>query len=76
MGKERFEAVVIGCGVAGLSIAEAGARVAVLEGAAPKERGGQGRYTEAYLRTKSKADVTDDLEHTSPRTAAAPSTPT
>ena len=38
------------------------APVAVLERAPPEERGGQSRYTEAYLRMKSEAEVTDDFE--------------
>ena len=54
---DRYDVVVVGCGVAGLSAAvsaaEAGARVAVLERAPREERGGQSRYTEAYLRMKS-----------------------
>ncbi|WP_270934623.1 FAD-dependent oxidoreductase [Falsiroseomonas oryzae] len=58
--------VVVGCGVAGLSAAvaaaEAGARVAVLERAPREERGGQSRWTEAYLRMKSHTEVTDDFE--------------
>lgn len=58
--------VVVGCGVAGLSAAvaaaEAGAQVTVLERAPREERGGQSRYTEAYLRMKSEAEVTDDFE--------------
>lgn len=66
MREEEFEVVVAGCGVAGLSAAvaaaEAGARVAVLERAPREERGGQSRYTEAYLRMKSEAEVTDDFE--------------
>ena len=66
MREERFEVVVAGCGVAGLSAAvaaaEAGARVAVLERAPREERGGQSRYTEAYLRMKSETEVTDDFE--------------
>lgn len=63
---ERYDVVVAGCGVAGLSAAvsaaEAGARVAVLERAPREERGGQSRYTEAYLRMKSDTEVTDDFE--------------
>lgn len=63
---ERFDVVVAGCGVGGLSAAvaaaEAGARVAVLERAPRSERGGQSRYTEAYLRMKSDTEVTDDFE--------------
>lgn len=62
----EFDVVVVGCGVAGLAAAvaaaEAGARVAVLERATREERGGQSRYTEAYLRMKSGDAVTDDFE--------------
>ena len=63
---DRYDVVVVGCGVAGLSAAvsaaESGARVAVLERAPREERGGQSRYTEAYLRMKSESEVTDDFE--------------
>jgi tricarballylate dehydrogenase len=66
MDREQFDVVVAGCGVAGLSAAvaavEKGARVAVLERAPRDERGGQSRYTEAYLRMKSESEVTDDFE--------------
>ena len=66
MKHEQFDVVVAGCGVAGLSAAvaaaENGARVAVLERAPKEERGGQSRYTEAYLRMKSHTEVTDDFE--------------
>ena len=66
MRVEQFDIVVAGCGVAGLSAAvaaaEAGARVALLERAPRAERGGQSRYTEAYLRMKSATEVTDDFE--------------
>ena len=61
-----FDLVVVGCGVAGLSAAvaaaELGAMVAVLERATYEERGGQSRYTEAYLRMKSLSEVSDDFE--------------
>ena len=64
--ENKFDVVVAGCGVAGLSAAvaaaEAGARVAVLERAPEEERGGQSRYTEAYLRMKSLTEVSDDFE--------------
>ncbi len=64
--REQFDVVVAGCGVAGLSAAvaaaESGAKVAVIERAPREERGGQSRYTEAYLRMKSEAEVTDDFE--------------
>lgn len=58
--------VVVGCGIAGLSAAaaahEAGARVVVLERAPKEERGGNTRYTEAYLRMNSIDEVSDDFE--------------
>lgn len=64
--ENKFDVVVAGCGVAGLSAAvaaaEAGARVAILERAPEEERGGQSRYTEAYLRMKSLTEVSDDFE--------------
>jgi tricarballylate dehydrogenase len=66
MKREAYDVIVAGCGVAGLSAAvaaaENGARVAVLERAPRDERGGQSRYTEAYLRMKSESEVTDDFE--------------
>lgn len=62
----NFDLVVVGCGVAGLSAALSGAenglRVAVLERATREERGGQSRFTEAYLRMKSHEEVTDDFD--------------
>ena len=61
-----FDVVVAGCGIGGLSAAvsalEEGASVAILERASESERGGNTRYTEAYLRMKSEAEVTDDFE--------------
>ena len=61
-----FDLVVAGCGIAGLSAAvsaaECGLKVAVLERAPEAERGGQSRYTEAYLRMKSADAVSDDFE--------------
>ncbi|HMN78640.1 MAG TPA: FAD-dependent oxidoreductase [Burkholderiaceae bacterium] len=66
MQDRRFDVVVAGCGVAGLSAAvaaaQAGARVAVLERAPVEDRGGQSRWTEAYLRMKSHEAVSDDFE--------------
>lgn len=66
MERRSFDVVVAGCGVAGLSAAvsarQNGAKVAVLERATREERGGQSRYTEAYLRMKSHSEVTDDFE--------------
>ncbi|MCG7200267.1 FAD-dependent oxidoreductase [Marinobacter pelagius] len=62
----KFDLVVVGCGVAGLSAAvsaaENGLKVAVLERATREERGGQSRFTEAYLRMKSETEVTDDFD--------------
>ena len=62
----EYDVVIVGCGVAGLSAAvssaEQGLRVALLERATRDERGGQSRYTEAYLRMKSQTEVTDDFE--------------
>lgn len=62
------DVIVVGCGIAGLSAAvaaqEAGARVAVLERAPPEERGGNTRYTGAWMRMESEAEVSDDFtEH-------------
>jgi len=66
METQDFDVVAAGCGVAGLSAAvaaaESGARVALVERASREERGGQSRYTEAYLRMKSHREVTDDFE--------------
>jgi tricarballylate dehydrogenase len=63
---QRYDLVVAGCGIAGLSAAvsaaEGGLKVAVLERATEAERGGQSRYTEAYLRMKSLEAVSDDFE--------------
>jgi len=61
-----FDVVVAGCGVAGLSAAvtaaELGMKVAILERSSKEERGGQSRWTEAYLRMKSLEEVSDDFE--------------
>lgn len=66
MKAEAFDVIAAGCGVAGLSAAvsaaQNGARVAILERSTRGERGGQSRYTEAYLRMKSESEVTDDFE--------------
>lgn len=64
-GASRFDVVVVGCGVAGLSAAvaaaEAGARVAVLERSTYDERGGNTRYTTAALRMSSEDAVSEDF---------------
>ena len=66
MKELEFDVVVAGCGIAGLtaavSAAEKGARVAVLERAPMEERGGNTRYTEAYLRMKNEQETADDFE--------------
>lgn len=57
--------VVIGCGVAGLSAAvaaaEGGARVVVLERAPECDRGGNSRYTSAWMRMTNEDEISDDL---------------
>jgi tricarballylate dehydrogenase len=64
--EQSFDVVVVGCGIAGLSAAvsasQKGARVALLERASREERGGNTRYTEAFLRMKSADEVADDFE--------------
>ncbi|WP_116083575.1 FAD-dependent oxidoreductase [Tropicimonas sp. IMCC34011] len=66
MTVESYDLIVAGCGIAGLSAAvsaaETGARVAVLERATPDERGGNTRWTEAFMRMKSEDEVSDDFE--------------
>lgn len=66
MSHARSGVVVVGCGIAGLSAAvsalQGGAAVTILERSPREERGGQTRYTEAYLRMKSETEVTDDFE--------------
>jgi tricarballylate dehydrogenase len=61
----NYDVIVIGCGVAGLSAAvtaaERGAKVALLERAPREERGGNSRYTEAWMRMKNEEEVADDL---------------
>ena len=63
---QTFDVVVAGCGIAGLSAAvsaaEAGASVAVLERSTKDERGGNTRWTEAFMRMKNEAEVSDDFE--------------
>ena len=62
----EYDVLVVGCGVAGLSAAVAaqqtGAKVCILERAPKHERGGNSRYTGAYLRMKSKYEVSSDFE--------------
>ncbi len=62
----RYDIIVVGCGVAGLSAAitaaKEGANVAVLERSAREVRGGNSRYTEAYLRMPNETQISDDFE--------------
>ena len=66
MNETETDVAVVGCGIGGLAAAvaalESGARVTILERAPQEERGGQTRYTEAYLRMKSESEVSDDFE--------------
>ena len=52
-----YDAIVVGCGIAGLSAAvsaaQAGAQVALLERAPREDRGGNTRYTESFWRMRS-----------------------
>ena len=61
-----YDVLVVGCGIAGLAAAvaalEQGARVAVLERSTKDERGGNTRYTGAWLRMKNENEVSDDFE--------------
>lgn len=62
---KRYDVIVAGSGVAGLSAAvsaaEAGVSVCLLERAPKDERGGNTRYTEAFWRMRSKDEVADDF---------------
>ena len=64
--KTSYDVLVVGCGIAGLAAAvaalEQGARVAVLERSTKDERGGNTRYTGAWLRMKNENEVSDDFE--------------
>lgn len=62
----HYDLVVVGSGIAGLSAAvsaiQQGARVAILERAPKQDRGGNTRWTEAFMRMKSEDAVSDDFE--------------
>jgi len=62
----NYDAIVVGMGIAGLSAAAAavqeGARIVILERAPKEERGGNTRWTEAFLRMKNEHEVSDDFE--------------
>lgn len=60
------DVIVIGSGIAGLSAAasarQTGSRVILLERAPREDRGGNTRWTEAFMRMKSEIEVADDFE--------------
>ena len=62
---DRYDVVVVGCGIAGTAAAAAaaqrGARVAVLERSTREERGGNTRYTAAMMLMKSEDAVADSF---------------
>ncbi|MGE0698109.1 MAG: FAD-dependent oxidoreductase [Hyphomicrobiaceae bacterium] len=64
--ERHADVLVVGSGIAGLSAAvtarERGAKVIVLERSPPEDRGGNTRWTEAFLRLKSEDAVADDFE--------------
>jgi tricarballylate dehydrogenase len=63
---DTVDVIVVGGGIAGLSAAasasQAGARVILLERAPIEDRGGNTRWTEAFMRMKSEDEVADDFE--------------
>jgi len=65
MGGAR-DLLIVGCGIAGTSAAvsalQAGLSVTLLERAPEEDFGGNSRWTEAYLRMKNDAEVSDDFE--------------
>src|SRR2546422_6221414 len=58
--------IIVGCGVAGMSAAvaalEKGLKVINLERSGEENFGGNSRWTEAYMRMKNDAEVSDDFE--------------
>ena len=66
MSMSETDLLVVGCGIAGLSAAvsalQGGLKVTLLERAPEEEFGGNTRWTEAYLRMKNDAEISDDFE--------------
>ena len=62
----KRDLVVVGCGIAGTSAAvtalQAGLSVMLVERAPEEDFGGNSRWTEAYLRMKNDAEISDDFE--------------
>ena len=62
----KRDLVVVGCGIAGTAAAvtalQAGLAVTLVERAPEEDFGGNSRWTEAYLRMKNDAEVSDDFE--------------
>lgn len=67
--------LIVGCGIAGMSAAvsalQAGLEVTLLERAPEEDFGGNSRWTEAYLRMKNDAEVSDDFEEKFAQNAGA-----
>ena len=63
---DTVDLIVVGGGIAGLAAAataaQAGARVILLERAPREDRGGNTRWTDAFMRMKSEDEVADDFE--------------
>ena len=61
-----YDVIVAGCGMAGLSAAlmavKEGADVAVLERSTKDIRGGNSRYTEAFMRMPNETEISEDFE--------------
>lgn len=68
MNMKTTDVLIVGCGIAGLSAAvsalQRGAKVIVLERSPKEDFGGNTRWTEAYMRMKNDAEISDDFaEH-------------